>query len=171
MRKPQRKKRTKPQEECLCERKSAQERCAHWKGGRTRQSRHQCILPGRCGRDLRKTASGARPRRLRRERTEPVTGLVGESLALVIVGGRSTGEGRVENDDTCERTRVRTRCEESLRRRTIILRVSRVARRECRVAEQALARSSLEPDGVDVERGSASAAKRLLHSEIGRAHV
>lgn len=33
-------------------------------------------------------------------RTEPVAGFVSERLALVVVGGASTGERRVENDGT-----------------------------------------------------------------------
>ena len=81
--------------------------------------------------------------------TEPMADFVRERLALVVVGRATAGEGRVEDDNT------------------IVLGGTLVVRWESSIAQEALSISSLESNGVDVERGSITFAKRGLHVRLG----
>jgi hypothetical protein len=67
--------------------------------------------------------------------TEPVTGLVGERAAQVVVGGAAARDGGEEHNDT------------------VILGGAGVRRGEGGVAEETGTRARLEADGVDVESG------------------
>lgn len=81
--------------------------------------------------------------------TQPMSNFVRQSLSLVIVLQTSSGQARVEDNNT------------------IVFRVSGIVGWESGIAEKTLSITGLEADGVDVEGGCVTFAERALHFGLG----
>lgn len=82
--------------------------------------------------------------------TEPVTGLVRQALALVVVGSRTAGNRRVEDDNA------------------VVLGVACVVGGEGSITKKSSTGSGRESNCVDVEGSSATLAESSLHRSLVR---
>ena len=99
---------------------------------------------------------------------DPVTGLVGERVAEVVVGGRAAGHRGVEHDDTIVGGRARVRrWEGRVAEETLMWIASASTAQLCGALSLAYsAGAGLEANSVDVEVRLAALAERSLHRRL-----